>query len=115
MCAGWSLSWALVTTTLRRTAFSISNSAEHDSKVDTARLLQLVLGIAINCEHKDSKMCGATSCCSWGVTSPVPGPTKTPGCGIIRSCDKSVVDDGVCIVQLTSRLSCQCSKKYSTL
>lgn len=34
---------------------SISNSAEHESKVDTARLLQLVLGIAINCDRKDSK------------------------------------------------------------
>ena len=60
-------------TTLRQTVSSISNSAEHDSKVDTARLLQLVLGIAINCEHKDSKMCGATSCVVVGSLAPYPG------------------------------------------
>ena len=50
--------------------FSASNSAEHDSKVDTARLLQLVLGIAINCEHKDSKMCSVRSCALVGSLAP---------------------------------------------
>ena len=50
--------------------FFASNSAEHDSKVDTARLLQLVLGIAINCEHKDSKMCSVRSCALVGSLAP---------------------------------------------
>ena len=30
-------------------------AAESSSKPDTAKLLQLVLGIAINCEQKESK------------------------------------------------------------
>ena len=50
--------------------FSTFYSAEHDSKVDTARLLQLVLGIAINCEHKDSKICSVRSHVSVGSLTP---------------------------------------------
>ena len=68
---------------------SISNSAEHESKVDTARLLQLVLGIAINCDRKDSKT----------------NPLMCDSCKVSYDCGVSV--------QPTSRPLCPCNRKYN--